>query len=95
MMRIIRRLLEEAPFCACSLTASHCRCISVIIVLMCAVLLHHLLRFVGKDGALLELDVVYREDASAMLGFDVDALSGQDIAVVTDQECLVYMRRAT
>ena len=39
--------------------------------------------------------MVYREEASAMLGFDVDALSGQDVAMVTDQECLVYMRRAT
>ena len=48
----------------------------------------------GEGGALQELDVVYREEASAMLGFDVDALSGQDIAVVTDQECLVYMRRS-
>ncbi len=69
--------------------------INVIIVLMCAVLLHHLLRCAGKDGALLELEVVYREDASAMVGFDVEALSGQDIAVITDQECLVYMRRPT
>ena len=64
----------------------------------CAVLPHKLLCCVGescgKSGAQLQLDVVYREEASAMLGFDVDALTGQDIAVVTDQECLVYMRRS-
>ena len=48
----------------------------------------------GGRGAALELEVVYREEASAMLGFDVDAVSGQDIAVVTDQECFVYLRRS-
>ena len=47
----------------------------------------------GKNGAALEPEVSYREEAVAMLGFDVDAVSGQDVAVVTDQECLVYMRR--
>ena len=46
-----------------------------------------------KAAAPLEPDVVYRELASAMLGFDVDAVTGQDVAVVTDQECLVYLRR--
>ena len=38
-------------------------------------------------------EIVYSEDACAMLGFDVDAVAGQDVAVVTDQECLVYLRR--
>ncbi len=46
-----------------------------------------------EDAAPMEPEVVYSESACAMLGFDVDAVSGQDVAVVTDQECLVYLRR--
>ena len=40
-------------------------------------------------------DVVYREDGGSMLSFDVVSMSGQgqDVAVVTDQECLVYLQR--
>ena len=41
-----------------------------------------------------EADVVYREDGGSMLCFDVlSGPQGQDVAIVTDQECLVYLQR--
>ena len=42
-----------------------------------------------------EAEVVYREDGGSMLSFDLVSVSGQgqDLAVVTDQECLVYLQQ--
>lgn len=49
----------------------------------------------NSSSAVSEADVVYREDGGSMLSFDAISLSGQgqDVAVVTDQECLVYLQR--
>lgn len=49
----------------------------------------------GAGGsAVSEAEVVYREDGS-MLSFDLISMSGQgqDVAIVTDQECLVFLQR--
>lgn len=49
----------------------------------------------SSASAVAEADVVYREDGGSMLCFDLVSVSGQgqDVAIVTDQECLVYLQR--